>query len=71
MVAFFKKYLRLLLERKTLKDIIFIYSGIRKYYNEIIFNTKTHFYPEKKLFASFYNENDFAKYFAKCRHLFI
>ena len=52
MVAFFKK--QDYNSRKTLGDIIFTYSGIRKYYNyEIIFNTKTHFYAYEKLFASF------------------
>ena len=54
-----------------LEDIIFMYSGIHKYYNdEIIFNTKTCFYTDERLFASFYIQNDFAKYFAKCCHLF-
>ena len=55
---------------QPLEDIIFIYSDIRKYYNdETMLNTKT--LPHgRKLFTSFYIENVFAKYFANCRHLF-
>ena len=34
-------------------------------------NTKTQFYTDKKLFELFCIENDFAKYFAKFRNLFI
>ena len=56
---------------QALEDIIFIYSDVRKYYNdEIMLNTKTHSHTDEKLFASFYIENVFAKYFAKCCHLF-
>ena len=40
------------------------------YIDEIIINTKTHFYMEERLFELFYNENDFAKYFAKLHYLF-
>ena len=36
--------------------------------NEMIINTKTHFYTDD-FFELFYIENDFAKYFAKCCNL--
>ena len=40
--------------------------------DEIIIDSKKHFYTDEKLFELFcIIENDFAKYFAKCCNLFI
>ena len=67
MVAFFEKYFRLQIENKTsVEDIIFI--QLLKWWN---YNTKTNFYMEERLFELLYNENHFAKYFAKFLNLFI
>ena len=41
------------------------------YIDEIIINMKQYFYMDENIFHLFCMENDFAKYFAKCRNLFI
>ena len=38
---------------------------LRYYNDEIIINTKTHFFTDAKLFELFFIKDDFAKYFEK------
>ena len=60
-IVFFKKKL---LRMTYINDLVTLVD------DEIIINTETYFYIDEKLFELFCIENNFVKYYAKCRNLF-